>query len=512
MCLLPPSPPPVTQPPPTNPSPPVITQPIPTIPAPPPVTLPAPPAPPPPPIGSVGHIQTPADAQAFVETNLVRNLSSLAAFMLTDGKGPLPPGINEVKSLGFVQLLKRSPPPGLLIQTFEDRNGNLVVETRGTEPGLLRNWLANAGFIARTDTMAEYVKASTAYLLKVQDAVKDTGKPIIVSGFSLGGGLSQMLGKASGLDAIGFNAPTIIEAYVLYKNELAPLVAFNAANLKVDDANLVNIRGQNDNFVSGAVNVLQTGKQIVIRTPPAGTIATESPSTIATLVAKWGVTTSAAIGLSQLYAHEIRTLEGQIKNNAPIVSYTAGGTSFVQNLTAYTIADLERVVSLPATTARDLAGVVTGKIFKQSVVNGNPPFFDPPFASGYIFSIGPGDPRFTSVGLLPQLDASQGPYTIELFQDGSWTFLGNADPLTEFLFPFGGVEQFKVSGFSDLGSLEGLLVQLSFASDGEFTGTISLEPTPEPMTLLLWGTTMAGLGLATRWRRRRRSNSNAIIP
>jgi MYXO-CTERM domain-containing protein len=37
----------------------------------------------------------------------------------------------------------------------------------------------------------------------------------------------------------------------------------------------------------------------------------------------------------------------------------------------------------------------------------------------------------------------------------------------------------------------------------EFTS--DLEPIPEPITLILWGTTMVGLGLAARWRRRRQS-------
>jgi hypothetical protein len=35
------------------------------------------------------------------------------------------------------------------------------------------------------------------------------------------------------------------------------------------------------------------------------------------------------------------------------------------------------------------------------------------------------------------------------------------------------------------------------------TGRSDLDPVPEPVTLLLFGTTMVGLGLGARWRRRR---------
>lgn len=41
------------------------------------------------------------------------------------------------------------------------------------------------------------------------------------------------------------------------------------------------------------------------------------------------------------------------------------------------------------------------------------------------------------------------------------------------------------------------------------TGVHVPEPIPEPTTLLLWGTTMAGLGLTARWRQRRRPKQQA---
>jgi hypothetical protein len=47
------------------------------------------------------------------------------------------------------------------------------------------------------------------------------------------------------------------------------------------------------------------------------------------------------------------------------------------------------------------------------------------------------------------------------------------------------------------------LIQILNESSG--AGYFRLDPVPEPTTLLLFGTTAAGLGLATRWKRRRQS-------
>jgi hypothetical protein len=44
---------------------------------------------------------------------------------------------------------------------------------------------------------------------------------------------------------------------------------------------------------------------------------------------------------------------------------------------------------------------------------------------------------------------------------------------------------------------------VDFSVDPFFFTTAAPEVVPEPTTLLLWGTSMAGLGLAARWRRRR---------
>jgi hypothetical protein len=58
----------------------------------------------------------------------------------------------------------------------------------------------------------------------------------------------------------------------------------------------------------------------------------------------------------------------------------------------------------------------------------------------------------------------------------------------------------------DPASVTAFVTELTFIGDGDFHRRMTpivedVAATPEPATILLWGTSMAGLGLAARWRR-----------
>lgn len=136
-------------------------------------------------------------------------------------------------------------------------------------------------------------------------------------------------------------------------------------------------------------------------------------------------------------------------------------------------------------------------------------FIDPLVAIGYKYATGVGNPNFASV-LLPAVQS--GKFMLS-FLVGQILVQQLLDPNVQFFFPGAGVAAFDVTGIDPLANLDpgnvtAFMTGLTFEGDGDFTGTMTpivadLAATPEPATILLWGTTMAGLGLVTRWRRRR---------
>jgi len=130
---------------------------------------------------------------------------------------------------------------------------------------------------------------------------------------------------------------------------------------------------------------------------------------------------------------------------------------------------------------------------------GTPVFFDPPVASGYIFtSSGPNFATFTLTTLLPNTPA------LTFTFNGTSTSVNATSPgsglFPEFAFPIGGISQFTLSGINaaDIHGQE-FTFAFTFAGDGPISFSQTPLAFPEPGSLTLLSAGVAGLLV---WRRR----------
>ena len=136
-----------------------------------------------------------------------------------------------------------------------------------------------------------------------------------------------------------------------------------------------------------------------------------------------------------------------------------------------------------------------------TVTIGAPVLIDPTPSTGYIFRTGAGDPNFASVEL-PNIGNS-GPYDLSLCSGASFVFDTTLSSGVVFDFAPGGVSCFEVTGIDPALGLDpnnpmAFITDLTFVGSGEFTGSMTsivanAEDVPEPTSLALFGTALAGL-------------------
>jgi len=385
------------------------------------------------------------------------NLAYLSASVIMSGHLPvgysMPPGYSVAMLNGmplefgktdyFHAVVFQGPSNIGLVISFQGSNGfpnNLI-----TSPS---NW-ADLGFLgcASDCTLNSFYQfAQTALNIAEGIAELNGGESIHLTGHSLGGGIAQILGSVAGIDTVTFNAPGT--QVFMQSRGLVP---------SGDNSNIKNYR------MAGDIISLLPGKDTQVG--EVITLPSQKPNSLDPL--------------SWQFNHDIKTIIGAI-NQTPSSDFKPGISGQTDTSSLYVqIGDIDVTVLDGVTFVSLKAGVETFDFAVQGSVQYLLGYSPDPI--GFNFAVGAGDPNFASVTLPVQ----SGPYDIEALIGGMWQAEGLLLSLDTFVFPDGGVSDFRVLDVDRLNLP--FIADVTFAGDGQFTGTISPIQAPEPSSLTLFG-------------------------
>ena len=423
---------------------------------------------------------------------------------------------------------------GFGVATFQSvGNPNLIViAVRGTDNqnganNFALNVVADNSFIyaVANPTLTQDVIDLIGTVASVHNSLRNSfpNAQIVLTGHSLGGALAQIVGSAAGIGVVSFDAPGAKGLFPLNGPGLANTQLAQLSGLQISSPTqqITNYRLYGDQ-VSLVRIVDQFGNTITIsQTIPASAIDTPS------LAVNW------------VSYHSLPTLSAQLGNlcGSPFATQTCAtqtagapgqnivGTVVIQGSVLTGLINTGSLISQigsaswggitqVAQTYGNLWQQTTQTYTNLGVTATQLLSWDPPPGFGYLFQLQSGSPFIQSL-VLPYFGSISG-WELQYKDENGWSAPWMAFPpdIFNFTTDVTSLLFFPVDlNGSPIFNPNPFLIGISFQSDGDVNATLKSfngsAPVPEPSSLLLFGSALAGAAVA-RLKRRKRSVNAAV--
>lgn len=362
------------------------------------------------------------------------------------------------------------------------RAGDISIAIRGTIT--LDNWLGNLGFQdPDNEILREYVSNLSSFISTVIRA--NPGSTIRLTGHSLGGGLSNFLGYVSGLESVGFNAPSIeylVDYYASggFRDEVAQIKNVTARTVG-DLQHILNIRAAGDVVSQLPVFSENVGQLISVNTLNSNLLLYLDASTrFNKLKAAYDYHRMAFV-IDQVSNVEASSI-ASIKHNGVTV-YENPGLSFSELLELGRRQVIEPVLSSGAVKSV-FAAVSPGLLY----------FVDPDPGFVFEFTFNEGSARFNRF-FTPNISLAEDAYAFSVLMGGEWVSIGTFSGGRVVELP-AGYDKVRMVSSTDLGDFfgdEDVFFAVTFGPGDKYEGSISSVP-----EVHVWAMWLLGLAFVLR--------------